>query len=224
MAVSAKTDQSGPSGRGARARSRSRPSSPPPAEAGSNGQGMSPEALEALLEALDAAKDGDFSVRLPTRKGGLEGQLAAAFNELVERNAGMSAELERVGRVIGREGKMGERAALDGARGSWKDSVDSVNAMIDDLVRPTTEVARVIEAVAEGDLSQKMALKIEGQPVKGEFLRIGTTARASRGRDRRASPERDVGLAPGWRNGGRSIRGSSGCSGRAPSSAPPTAT
>src|SRR3712207_2696123 len=47
--------------------------------------------------------------------------------------------------------------------------------MIDDLVRPTTEVARVIDAVAEGDLSQKMALKIEGQPVRGEFLRIGTT-------------------------------------------------
>src|SRR5206468_4205655 len=43
---------------------------------------------------------------------------------------------------------------------------------------PTTEVARVIDAVAQGDLSQKMALKIEGQPVKGEFLRIGTTVNA----------------------------------------------
>ena len=47
--------------------------------------------------------------------------------------------------------------------------------MIDDLVRPTIEVSRVLDAVAEGDLSQKMALKIEGQPVRGEFLRIGTT-------------------------------------------------
>src|SRR3954447_17293713 len=50
--------------------------------------------------------------------------------------------------------------------------------MIEDLVRPTTEVARVIDAVAEGDLNQKMQLKIEGRPVKGEFLRIGTTVNA----------------------------------------------
>src|SRR6201999_4064307 len=73
------------------------------------------------------------------------------------------------------EGRMTERAVLPDADGAWATSIDSVNALIDDLVRPTTEVARVIVAVAEGDLSQKMALKIGGQPVKGEFLRIGTT-------------------------------------------------
>ena len=50
--------------------------------------------------------------------------------------------------------------------------------MIDDLVRPTTEIARVIDAVAEGDLSQKMDCKIDGRPVRGEFLRIGTTVNA----------------------------------------------
>src|SRR5881409_572986 len=69
---------------------------------------------------------------------------------------------------------MTERMDLRGAKGAWGSNVDSINSLIDDLVRPTTEVARVIVAVAEGDLSQKMALKIEGQPVKGEFLRIGT--------------------------------------------------
>src|SRR5207247_129311 len=89
-------------------------------------------------------------------------------------NARMAKELVRVGRVIGREGRMTERASLGAATGAWGTSIDSINSLIDDLVRPTTEVARVIEAVAEGDLSQKMALKIEGQPVKGEFLRIGT--------------------------------------------------
>src|SRR6185312_7171023 len=52
------------------------------------------------------------------------------------------------------------------------------NTLIDDLVRPTTEVARVIDAVADGDLSQKMQLNIGGQPVKGEFRRIGTTVNA----------------------------------------------
>src|ERR1700692_2964189 len=73
---------------------------------------------------------------------------------------------------------MTERATLSGANGAWATSIDSVNSLIDDLVRPTTEVARVIVAVAEGDLSQKMALEIEGRPVKGEFARIGTTVNA----------------------------------------------
>src|SRR5205814_886063 len=59
--------------------------------------------------------------------------------------------------------------------GSWSTALESVNGLVDDLQRPTTEVARVIVAVAEGDLSQKMALNIDGQPLKGEFARIGTT-------------------------------------------------
>src|SRR5207245_192596 len=77
-----------------------------------------------------------------------------------------------------REGRMTERASLGDVSGSWKTSVNSINALIADLVQPTTEVARVLVAVAEGDLTQKMALEIEGQPVKGEFLRIGTTVNA----------------------------------------------
>src|SRR5438309_7168045 len=133
------------------------------------------QALQQLLEALQAARDGDFTVRLPGRKGGVLGQIEAMYNDVVEKNARMANELVRVGKVIGREGRMTERVALGSVGGSWNTSMDSINALIDDLVRPTTEVARVIVAVAEGDLSQKMALKIAGQPVKGEFLRIGTT-------------------------------------------------
>ncbi len=131
--------------------------------------------LLKLLEGLRAARDGDFSVRLTPRGGGLQAEVAHLFNGLLERNDQLARELVRVGKIIGREGRMTERAALADPRGSWRTSVDSLNALIDDLVRPTTEVARVIVAVAEGDLSQKMALKIGGQPVKGEFLRIGTT-------------------------------------------------
>src|SRR2546430_2673458 len=136
------------------------------------------EALQQLLEALQAARDGDFTVRLSGRKGGVLGQIEAMYNDVVEMNARMAKELVRVGRVIGREGRMTERASLGATAGAWGTSIDSINALIDDLVRPTTEVARVIVAVAEGDLSQKMALKIAGQPVKGEFLRIGTTVNA----------------------------------------------
>ncbi|MEO7715282.1 MAG: HAMP domain-containing protein, partial [Capsulimonas sp.] len=131
--------------------------------------------LLPLLEALHAAKAGDFSVRLPRSENGLLGELSAAFNECVAINEKMAQEIVRVGRIVGREGRMTERAELTGAAGSWAESVDSINVLIEDLARPTTEVARVITAVADGDLTQKMALEIEGTPVKGEFLRIGAT-------------------------------------------------
>jgi len=149
-------------------------------KAAGNGNGHAPDAkaLAHLLKALSATAEGDFSTRLPADQDGVMGAIAAAYNEVAERNAAMARELARVGRVIGREGKMTERASLPGAGGQWAASVESVNLLMDDLVRPTTEVARVIEAVAEGDLDQKMALEIEGQPVKGEFLRIGTTVNA----------------------------------------------
>jgi HAMP domain-containing protein/signal transduction histidine kinase/CheY-like chemotaxis protein len=131
-----------------------------------------------LEAALRAAAAGDFSHRLPARRKGVVGELEAAYNQLAERNAQLTAELVRLGRVVGREGRMTERANLDGAHGGWATALDSVNGLVDDLVRPTTEVARVIVAVAEGDLTQKMALTIEGQPLKGEFARIGTTVNA----------------------------------------------
>ena len=132
--------------------------------------------LFPLLTALQAAESGDFSVRLPEASGnGMLDDIAFAFNALVGRNATFADEMVRVERVVGREGRMAERVTLRDARGGWATSVDSINALIGDLVQPTTEVARVIGAVAEGDLTQKMALEIDGQPVKGEFLRIGTT-------------------------------------------------
>ncbi len=139
----------------------------------------SAEQLKPLLDALRAAKDGDFSVRLdaPVDRRSSEQlfELYRAFNDVVTLNQNMAGEIERVARTVGSEGRMNERASLPDARGSWGASINSINALISDLARPTTEVSRVITAVAEGDLSQKMALEIEGLPVKGEFLRIGTT-------------------------------------------------
>jgi HAMP domain-containing protein/CheY-like chemotaxis protein/signal transduction histidine kinase len=131
--------------------------------------------LQELLEALRSARDGETGVRLSAQKRGVMGDVAKAFNGLAERREGLTNELSRVSRVIGREGRMTERAQMKTAKGTWAESIGSVNSMIDDLVRPTIEVSRVLDAVAEGDLSQKMSLKIEGQPVRGEFLRIGTT-------------------------------------------------
>jgi len=138
------------------------------------------EQLQPLLEALISAREGDFSARLPTSRARKRGsdvleEIHATFNDVIGRNQAMADEIVRVGRIVGREGRMTERANLQNATGLWATSNDSINQLIEDLARPTTEVARVITAVAEGDLSQKMALEIEGTPVKGEFLRIGTT-------------------------------------------------
>jgi HAMP domain-containing protein/CheY-like chemotaxis protein len=131
--------------------------------------------LEPLLAALVAAKCGDRGLRLQSRGSGIAGRLARAFNELAQTREQTTDELVRVATVIGREGRLTERAEVRGADGTWEEQLDAVNTIIEDLARPTTEVARVIDAVADGDLSQRIQLKIEGRPVKGEFLRIGTT-------------------------------------------------
>jgi HAMP domain-containing protein/signal transduction histidine kinase/DNA-binding response OmpR family regulator len=146
-----------------------------PAEVLKPGGRTDDQALARVEQALREAADGNFGVRLPARRKDAIGSLEAAYNELAARNAALEAELVRVAQIIGREGRMTERARLAPAKGGWGRTIGSVNGLIDDLVRPTTEVARVIVAVAEGDLSQKMALEIEGRPVKGEFARIGTT-------------------------------------------------
>ncbi|MCW2605474.1 MAG: hypothetical protein JWO60_167, partial [Frankiales bacterium] len=130
--------------------------------------------LSDLLVALNALCQGEFSVRVETRPG-LVGQVADRLNQFAALNERRTRELVRASQVIGREGRMTERLDELGVDGDWSTGAAAVNSLIDDLVRPTTEVARVIAAVAEGDLSQQMALDIAGQPVKGEFLRIGTT-------------------------------------------------
>ena len=128
-----------------------------------------------LLVALTALKKGDFSVRLPLEWEGLDGKIADAFNDVIELNQKMARELERLSRSVGKEGKIEQRASIGELSGSWADTVASVNALISDLVHPTSEMARVIGAVAKGDLSQTMALDVGGRPLEGEFLRTAKT-------------------------------------------------
>src|SRR5258708_95871 len=129
--------------------------------------------LKQLLRVLVAAKKGDFSARLPVEQTGLAGKIADTLNDIIEMNERMTLELERISAVVGNDGKMTQRAVINGATGSWASCVNSVNALISDLAHPTTEVTRVIGAVAKGDLSQTMALEMDGRPLKGEFLRTG---------------------------------------------------
>src|SRR5438477_526046 len=131
--------------------------------------------ITVILGALNALKRGDGSVRLPADWTGSLGRVADVFNDVVERNDRMAQELERLSRVVGKEGKLGKRCNMGDVTGFWRDSIDAVNLLIDDLVHPTSETARVIGAVAQGDLSQTMALEVDGQPLQGEFLRTAKT-------------------------------------------------
>src|ERR1700720_381189 len=128
-----------------------------------------------LLTGLMGLKRGDFSVRLPLEWTGIAGKIAESFNDVVELNQRMARELDRLSRVVGKEGKINQRASLGDVTGSWADSISSVNELISDLIHPTSETARVIGAVAQGDLSQTMALEVDGQPLQGEFLRAAKT-------------------------------------------------
>src|SRR5579862_8133656 len=121
-----------------------------------------------LLMALRAFKRGDFSVRLPEDLTGIDGEIAATFNDVVELNDQMIRELARISSEVGRDGKISQRGKLPGATGSWEACIESVNTLIGDVVHPTTEVARVIGAVAKGDLSQEMLLESDGRPLRGE--------------------------------------------------------
>src|SRR5437899_336956 len=128
---------------------------------------------KGLLSALRAFRKGDFSVRLPMDLIGIDGEIAQAFNDVVEMNEKVTDEFARIRNEVGREGQINQRVRLPAATGSWADCVDSVNTLIGDLVRPTSEMARVIESVARGDLSQRMLPEIDGRSLRGEFLRIG---------------------------------------------------
>src|SRR5215471_1557725 len=130
--------------------------------------------LRELLRVFLAVRDGDFSVRLPGHWTGLVGKIADAVNDVVGANQRMAEQLERVGEVVGKQGKTRQRVRLPRQLGAWADMETSVNTLIEDLLWPTTEVTRALAAVAQGDLSQTMRLDVDGRPLQGEFLRSAT--------------------------------------------------
>ena len=130
-------------------------------------EGVSPD-LVAILASLQTMRDGDFSVRLPGSWMGMEGKIADTFNEIVAANQHMAQELRRVGQVVGKQGRTRERARFQESRGSWGEMEVSVNTLVDDLLRPTTEVTRAIAAVAQGNLTQTVRLDVDGRPLEGE--------------------------------------------------------
>src|ERR1700692_793001 len=138
-----------------------------------NGLNGDANGLAELLHALQAMRVGDFSVRMAGDRIGIMGKIADTFNEIGATNQRMAKQVERVGQVVGREGKTRQRVCLGLSDGAWGEMEASVNSLIDDLLWPTTEVTRAIAAVAQGDLLQTVRLDVDGRPLKGELQRSG---------------------------------------------------
>ncbi|MFD4003420.1 HAMP domain-containing protein [Streptomyces rubiginosohelvolus] len=137
-------------------------------------------ALNRVLAGLVAMRDGNFRRRLTVSGDGVMTEIAAVFNEVADRNLHLTGELARVRRVVGREGKLTERLETGACEGSWAAAIDASNELVDDLARPVSEVGRVLSAVADGDLEQRMELRSHTEdetvrPLRGEFLKVART-------------------------------------------------
>jgi signal transduction histidine kinase/DNA-binding response OmpR family regulator/HAMP domain-containing protein len=126
-----------------------------------------------LLQVLAMVKGGDFTARMPLEWTGVAGKVADDLNEVIIANEALEKELARISRVVGRQGELSQRAVLGGWTQSWSGGLESVNSLIDALVRPTSEMQRVIGAVADGDLSKKVSAD-----VSGEMLELKNTINA----------------------------------------------
>ncbi len=134
--------------------------------------------IQSLRRLLDGMKDlcgGNFRRRVMATGGGLSAELATAFNELAERNQRLVGEMDRVRTAVGKDGQLGERVELTGDGDGWSMAGSAMNGVIEDLLRPTTELSRVLEAVAEGDLSRRMPGPPSGSQPHGEFGGLSTT-------------------------------------------------
>ena len=117
---------------------------------------------KVLLEVLAKLKVGDFTARMPLEWTGVAGKVADSLNDVIIANESLENELARVSRVVGKEGELSQRAVRGGPAHGWAGSLESVNSLIDALVRPTSEMQRVIGAVADGDLSKKVTADVRG--------------------------------------------------------------
>ncbi|MCY7354496.1 MAG: HAMP domain-containing protein, partial [Lysobacter sp.] len=127
--------------------------------------------MQELLVAMHAVRGGDFSVHLPLHWDGVAGKLAETFNDITIANRRLCHDLGRVGEKVGREGQTRQRIAPANRQGAWAVMEESVNGLIDDLVRPIETVTAAVAAVAKGDLTKTVPLEADGRPLQGEFLR-----------------------------------------------------
>ena len=122
-----------------------------------------PSTRRCCSAVLCEVKAGDFTARMPVHWTGMGGKIADRLNEIIGANEALGTELERVSRVVGKEGKLSQRVSFKGTDQVWGSHIEAVNSLIEDLVRPSNEMQRVIGAVAGGDLSKKVSADVQGE-------------------------------------------------------------
>ncbi len=123
-----------------------------------------------IADVTIAVAKGDLSRKITVDVRGEILQLKEAINVMVDQLRSFAAEVTRVARDVGTEGKLGGQAVVPGVSGTWKDLTDSVNAMASNLTAQVRNIAGVTTAVARGDLSRKITVD-----VKGEILELKET-------------------------------------------------
>ncbi len=123
-----------------------------------------------IAEVTTAVARGDLSRKITVDVRGEILQVKETVNTMVDQLNGFAAEVTRVAREVGTEGKLGGQATVPGVAGTWKDLTDSVNAMATNLTSQVRNIAEVTTAVARGDLSRKITVD-----VKGEILELKNT-------------------------------------------------
>ena len=123
-----------------------------------------------IAEVTTAVANGDLSKKITVDVKGEILELKNTINTMVDQLRSFAAEVTRVAREVGTEGKLGGQADVQGVAGTWKDLTDSVNSMAGNLTRQVRNIADVTKAVADGDLSKKITVD-----VKGEILELKNT-------------------------------------------------
>jgi HAMP domain-containing protein/signal transduction histidine kinase/DNA-binding response OmpR family regulator len=129
-----------------------------------------------LLKVLSQVKNGMLNVRMPVTQAGISGKICELLNDIIDMNERLATEISTAEKTIGKKGNLSKRISIPDAKGEWAASVNSLNNLITDLTYPTIEIAGMINSIAKGDLSRQVPLEINGQPLKGEFLKIAKEA------------------------------------------------
>nr|WP_179272661.1 HAMP domain-containing protein [Streptomyces sp. XY006] len=128
--------------------------------------------LRPLLAAMTAARDGDFT-KVPESGHGMVAELTAVFNQIMDRSVHFTGEVRRVRRELVRHGRLDERLSASPGQGLWTSRVDDVNQLLDALVAPAANATRVLDAVAGGDLTQRVDLHDGTRELRGDLRRLG---------------------------------------------------
>ncbi len=121
---------------------------------------------------MTAARDGDFT-KAPETGQGMVAELTAAFNQIMDRSTHFNSETQRVRRELIRHGRLDERLSASPGQGGWTSRVNDVNQLLDALVAPAANATRVLDAVAGGDLTQRVDLHDGSRQLRGDLRHLG---------------------------------------------------